>query len=172
MCVQNDMLTIAGEARVQNGTHPSGSRKPSPVRPYGVPDSSRRAAGCADSQNFTCARHVRNSLPYRLTFRFVVILRLHRRAFGTGGRLLRAARFGSPHGGLYACTGAVHRRVEIRSAFEKTPPKPARVARSDLICRPGRALYRAQIGSGPEKTHLGHCVFCRPDVGAGPARAG
>lgn len=87
MCVQNDMLTIAGEARRQNGTHPNGSRKRSPVRRCGVPDSSRRAAACADSQNFTCARHVRNWLPYRLTFRFVVISRLRSREFDTGSRL-------------------------------------------------------------------------------------
>ncbi|KGB92911.1 hypothetical protein DM43_2026 [Burkholderia cepacia] len=81
------MLTIAGEARRQNGAHPKRSRKGSPVRQCGVPDSSRRAAACADSQNFTCARHVRNWLPYRLTFRFVVILRLHSRESDTGSQL-------------------------------------------------------------------------------------
>ncbi|WJN72613.1 hypothetical protein OH687_20130 [Burkholderia anthina] len=112
MCVQNDMLTIAGEARRQNGTHPNPSRKRSPVGQGGVPDSSRRAAACADSQNFPCARHVRNWLPYRLTFRFVVILRLRSREFDTGLRLHLTARPRLKHTGLYACTGMAREEVD------------------------------------------------------------
>ncbi len=166
------MLTIAGEARMQNGAHPNHSRKPSPVRHCSVPDSSRRAAGCADSQNFTCARHVRNSLPYRLTFEFVVILRLHGRAFCTGSRLSVAVR---PRSLTGACMHVQARFAEGQGSgqtFEKTPPKPARTARPDLICRPGRALYSAPIGSGPENTHLEHSKFFRPDADECPARAG
>lgn len=120
MCVQNDMLTIAGEARRQNGTHPNRSRKRSPVRQCGVPDSSRRAAACADSQNFTCARHVRNWLPYRLTFRFVVILRLRRREFDTGPRLHLTVPFPTVPIGLYACTGAARRDIDLASTHGKS----------------------------------------------------
>lgn len=132
------MLTIAGEARRQNGTHPNRSRKRSPVRQCGVPDSSRRAAACADSQNFTCARHVRNWLPYRLTFRFVVILRLRRREFDTGPRLHLTVPFPTVPIGLYACTGAARRDIDLASTHGKARSKPARAARSVPIW-PGRA---------------------------------
>lgn len=138
MCVQNDMLTIAGEARRQNGTHPYRSRKRSPVRPDGVPDSSRPAAACADSQNFTCAGHVRNWLPYRLTFRFVVILRLRNREFDTGSRLHLTVRPGPPPIGLYACTGVVRRNIGSASTRGKPPSKPVRAARS-AAASPARA---------------------------------
>ncbi len=171
-CVQNDMLTIAGEARVQNGTHPKRSRKPSPLRICSVPDSSRRAAGCADSQNFTCARYVRNVLPYRLTFRFVVILRLRSCAFGTG---LRSHLTAAPDQPASACMHVQARligRSRSGSASRKTPVKPARAPRSGLLCRPGRALYSAQTVSGPENTHLEHSVFTRLVVDECPTRAG
>ncbi len=124
------MLTIAGEARRQNGTHPNRSRKRSPVRPCGVPDSSRRAAACADSQNFTCAGHVRNWLPYRLTFRFVVILRLRNREFDTGSQLHLTTRPRLSRIGLYACTGAARRRFGSASIRGKPPSKRARATRS------------------------------------------
>lgn len=132
------MLTIAGEARRQNGTHPNGSRKRSPVRRCGVPDSSRRAAACADSQNFTCARHVRNWLPYRLTFRFVVILRLRSREFDTGSRLHLTGSRRPPPSGLYACTGVARREIDSASTHAKAPSKPARAARSARVW-PARA---------------------------------
>lgn len=166
------MLTIAGEVRVQNGTHPKRSRKPSPLRICSVPDSSRRAAGCADSQNFTCARYVRNVLPYRLTFRFVVILRLRSCAFGTG---LRSHLTAAPDQPASACMHVQARligRSRSGSASRKTPVKPARAPRSGLLCRPGRALYSAQTVSGPENTHLEHSVFIRLVVGECPTRAG
>lgn len=109
MCVQNDMLTIAGEVRLQNGTHPNGSRKPSPVRNCSVSGSSRHVAGCADSQNFRCARHVRNLLPYRLTYRFVVILRLPNREPAARSSAHLTAGRRPVQNGLYACTGAADR---------------------------------------------------------------
>lgn len=168
MCVQNDMLTIAGEARRQNGTHPNRSRKRSPVRQCGVPDSSRRAAACADSQNFTCARHVRNWLPYRLTFRFVVILRLRRREFDTGPRLHLTVPFPTVPIGLYACTGAARRDIDLASTHGKARSKPARATRSVPICRTGRALYSAPIVSGPENAHLKHSMLIRPGADEGP----
>lgn len=165
------MLTIAGEACRQNDAHPNRSRKGSPVRQCGVPDSSRRAAACADSQNFTCARHVRNWLPYRLTFRFVVILRLHSRESDAGSQLHsrsspRAAhrpvcmyRRGSPEDGSASTRG-------------KPPAKPARAARS-AGARPVRArIVQCRIVSGPENAHLRHSLLIRPDADEGPTHAG
>lgn len=171
-CVQNDMLTIAGEVRVQNGTHPRRSRKPSPLRICSVPDSSRRAAGCADSQFFTCARHVRNELPYRLTFRFVVILRLRGRAFGTGLRSHDGVPPDHPPSACMHVQARLTERSESDPASRKSPAKPAGATRSGVLCRPGRALYSAQTVSGPENTHLEHSVFIRPNIGECPTRAG
>lgn len=54
----------------------------------------------------------------------------------------------------------------------KTSPKPVRATRTNLLCRPGRALYSAQTVSGPEKTHLKHSMFIRLDADECPARAG
>lgn len=168
MCVQNDMLTIAGEARRQNDTHPNRSRKRSPVRQCGVPDSSRRAAACADSQNFTCARHVRNWLPYRLTFRFVVILRLRRREFDTGPRLHLTVPFPTVPIGLYACTGAARRDIDLASTHGKARSKPARAARSVPIW-PGRArIVQRADRIRPENAHLKHSLLIRPGADEGP----
>lgn len=123
MSVQNDMLTIAGEAQSRNGTHPNRSRKRSPVRNCRVRDLSRRVAGYADSQNFACARHVRNSLLYQLTFRFVVILRLR---FGESG-VEPPAHATTPHHpsriGLYACTGMADQPVDLVVGIRKDRSK-------------------------------------------------
>jgi hypothetical protein len=102
---------------------PTLSRKPSPVRIYSVSDSSRRVAGCVDSQIFACARHVRNLLPYRLTFRFVVILRLRFRVLVTGSLLGLTAALGWARTGLYACTGVADRETAISSVIRKSVPK-------------------------------------------------
>lgn len=105
---------------------PTLSRKPSPVRIYSVSDSSRRVAGCADSQIFACARHVRNLLPYRLTFRFVVILRLRFRVLVTGSPLDVAKSSGQARTGLYAYTGAADRGDRNHARDPETAPKRMR----------------------------------------------
>lgn len=63
-------------------------------------------------------------------------------------------------------------RSQSGPASGKMPSKPARAARSGLLCRPGRALYSAQTASGPENAHLEHSLFFRSDPTESPARAG
>gem|GEM_PF-1453190 len=172
MCVQNDMLTIAGEARRPNGTHPNRSRKRSPVRRCGVPDSSRRAAACADSQNFTCARHVRNGLPYRLTFRFVVILRLRNREFDTGSRLHLTA---LPDRHSPACMHVQARLAgsSVRLRYVENRRRYGHAQPDQRACgEPGRALYSARIVSGPENAHLRHSMSIHLDAHEPPTHVG
>lgn len=93
---------------------------------------------------------MRNSLPYRLTFQFVVILRLHRREFTTGSRSHLTVRPRSRHIGLYACTAAAHREIGIASgtrkrAFEtgpRGPIGPALPARARIVQRTNRVGSR------------------------------
>ncbi len=63
-------------------------------------------------------------------------------------------------------------RSRLAPASAKTPLKPACTARSDLLCRPGRALYSAQTVSGPENTHLDHSLSFRPGAAKCPTHAG
>ncbi|MET3622314.1 hypothetical protein ABIC49_003953 [Burkholderia ambifaria] len=140
---------------------PTLSRKPSPVRIYSVSDSSRRVAGCADSQIFACARHVRNLLPYRLTFRFVVILRLRFRVLVTGSLLGLTAALGWARTGLYACTGMADRETanflgdpEIRAKKALCRVDPSRFAGPGAHCTAHRNSSVPKILTSPARNSV------------------
>ncbi|VWB21050.1 hypothetical protein BME24068_00814 [Burkholderia metallica] len=54
----------------------------------------------------------------------------------------------------------------------KKPVNLAGGSRSDLLCRPGRALYSARTGSGPENAHLQHSMSIRREVAECPTHTG
>lgn len=173
MCVQNDMLTIAGEVRVQTGTHPNPLPKTltgPDLQRFGLVQTCRGMRGFTDfclcptraklapvSAHLSICRNFTTALPAPR----------HRGRTGSHG----SARMGPHQPVCMYRRGLSGDRDSLRDP-EIRAKKGALPRRSKPFQRPGRALYSAEKPAGPENSHLTGSEFCDQDAEESPTHAG